>query len=182
MKIVQLTLAMVVALLAAGCSSLPWMDTPFGAPEEAWLLLARGELDEPTAEFGEVEDYWRQRLCETEQQARSRLEHRVRAELETAWAEARLAGGGNALPALTQGKREQMVSQVMAEARLLGRVRPESGRFESFHGVRLSGRLAQCLSETAGAKGCARPPVMEPVSACGDLTPAPEPLYFLEGA
>ena len=171
-----------VWLLASGCSSLAWESHgAFGALDEAWLLLARGESGDSEAGFGEVEDYWRQRLCGTEQQAEAELRHRVREEVEAAWATARLDQGGKELPALTDRARDRMVAGIMAQARLVGRVRPESGRFESFYGVRVSGRLASCLSDTRSGGACARPPVMEPVSACGNLLPAPEPLYFLEG-
>ncbi|WP_143512656.1 hypothetical protein [Vreelandella utahensis] len=182
MTSVRTATLVLVCLLASGCSSLAWdSHGAFGAPDEAWLLLARGESGESEAGFGEVEDHWRQRLCETEREAEGRLAHQVREEVETAWAKARLDQGGKELPALTDSTRDRMVAGIMAEARLVGRVRPESGRFESFYGVRVSGRLAACLRETRSGGECARPPVMEPVSACGDLTPAPEPLYFLEG-
>ncbi|MFO7787543.1 MAG: hypothetical protein R6W87_07185 [Halospina sp.] len=178
---VRTAILALACLLASGCSSPVWdFHGPFGAPEDAWLLLARGASGESEAGFGEVEDYWRQRLCETEREAEQRLGQQVREEVETAWAKARLDDGGKELPALTDSARDRMVAGIMAEARLVGRARPESGRFESFYGVRVSGRLAECLRDTRSDGECARPPVMEPVSACGNLTPAPEPLYFLE--
>ena len=179
----RLLVLMLVLSQAAGCAWMPGVSGygPFGDPEAAELLLARGEAGDVEAEFGQVEDYWRQRLCETEREAEQRLGHQVREEVETAWATARLDQGGKELPALTDRARDRMVAGIMAQARLVGRVRPESGRFESFYGVRVSGRLDACLRETGSGGACARPPVMEPVSACGNLTPAPEPLYFLEG-
>lgn len=170
-------------LVAGGCSSLSSdAQGPYGAPDEAWLLLARGEAAAPEAALGELRGHWRKRLCDTERQAESALARKVQAEIETVWAEIRLHKVGKELPALTKRLRNRMVNGVMAESRLIGRVRAESGRFEAYQGVRLSGRFAACLRETCEGRECARPPVKDSVPACGKLTPAPEPLYFLEGA
>lgn len=180
----RLLVLMLALSQTAGCAWMPGFSGfgPFGDPEAAELLLARGEAGDLEADFGEVQDYWRQRLCDTEQAAEAELRRRATERIEAAWALARLGEGGKELPALTETIRDRMVRETMTQARLLGRVRPRSGQFESFYGVRLSGRFAACLRETRSGSECARPPVMEPVPSCRNLTPAPEPLYFLEGA
>lgn len=180
----RVLLLMLVLTQAAGCAWIPGVSGfgPFGDPEAAQLLLARGEAGDLEAGFGEVQDYWRQRLCETEQAAKAGLRRQVAEEVEAAWALARLGEGGKELPALTDARRSRILGEVMDEARLVGRSRPRSGQFESFYGVRLSGDFPACLEATGSGRECARPPVMAPVASCNNLTPAPEPLYFLEGA
>ncbi len=180
----QPLLLVLVLSQAAGCAWIPGLAGygAFGDPEKAELLLARGEAGNAEAGFGEVQDYWRQRLCETEKAAEQGLRRQVGETVEVAWARARLTRSGKKLPALTATVRGRILEEVMAQARLVGRVRPRSGQFESFYGVRLSGDFSACLAATRSGSTCARPPVMEPVSSCGNLRPAPEPLYFLEGA
>ncbi len=181
----------VVMLLAAalgGCALWPFGGDDddygaFGDPQAARLLMARGWADYATEPISERGDAWRSAACRAEDRARQSLSQQIRQNLKSAWAQAELRSG-NELPSLRQSDLDTMINDILDRAHLVSRGDPEYGTTEAFAGVRLSGELSQCLSESpvdeVGSL-CARSPEMDSLPRCDELSP-PELLYYLEDA
>lgn len=184
--ILKAGMPLLLAVSLGGCALWPFggeEPDAFGDPGAARLVVARGEADYATRPLAQRAEAWKEAACDSQAQASEVLEARVRDRLGAAWEQARREGG-NDLPSLRQSDLDSMVSDVIARAEAVERREEVHGTTEVVVGVRLSGRLSQCLAVTAVervGRECARAPAEDSLRRCDALSP-PELLYFLEGA
>lgn len=169
---------LLAVLVVVGCAR----TTAFGPDEEARLVLARGEADYQVGESDRDVAGWREAFCDSEQEAEEALREKLHDEVTRAWGMAALKSG-NDLPTLTDSEREEMVSALMEQAKLVSSGEPRPGSAESYMALRLSGDFPRCLSQVQ-AEGvgdhCGRPPQEESQHDCRARSEPPSRLYYLE--